>query len=313
MKVVRIHEYGTSENLVYEKISTPALEDDKLLVKVCAASVNHLDAKKASGDTKKYMPIDLPWIPGHDFAGVVEKVGKNVSGFKKGDEVYGNCNGGSYAEYLVVSPSTVVLKPEKLSFVEAASIPHVAETAWQAIHKHGRLQAGESVLIHGAAGAVGAYAVQFAHLAGAKVYATAGAEDKKYLESLGADVIINYKKEDFTQLVKDIDLVLDLIGGDTQSKSFTVMKNGGRLVSTVGQTTPKEEPAKKQISVIPMIIEQSGEDLQKITDLINEGKMKYDVALLFPLPEAPEAWDVLQRKNPSLPTITRGKIVLGII
>jgi len=310
MKAIRIHDYGSSDKLQYEDIQVPAISDDQILVKVYATSVNHLDMKKASGEAKKTMPILLPWIPGHDFAGVVEKVGKKVSGFKEGDEVYGNSNGGSYAEYLVADSDKVVLKPDSLSFIEASSVPHVGETAWQAIHTHGQLKAGQKILIHGAAGAVGAFAVQFAREAGATIYGTAASEDVELVKSLGADVVIDYKTTDFTEVAKDMDLVLVLVGGDIQEKSYKVLKPGGRLVSTTGPIL-EDLASERKVTGISMVIKQSAKDLQSITDLINAGKIKTDIALVYSLKDAEAGWKALSG-DPSYPHVTHGKIVLEI-
>ncbi|WP_029906884.1 NADP-dependent oxidoreductase [Prevotella sp. 10(H)] len=311
MKAIRIHDYGTFEQLKYEDVPVPEIKDDQILVKVYTTSVNHLDMKKASGEAKDTMPIQLPWIPGHDFAGTVEKTGKKVTGFEVGDKVYGNSDGNSYAEYLAADISKVVLKPESLDFAEASSVPHVGETAWQAIHTHGQLKSGQKVLIHGAAGAVGAFAVQFAKLAGAKIYATASTEDIDLVKSLGAGTVIDYKTTDFTTVAEDIDLVLVLVGGNTQEKSYNVIKQGGRLVSTTGPIL--EDLARDhKVTGVSMVIKQSAKDLQSITDLINEGKIQTDIALTYPLSEAATGWKVLSGKDSSLPHVTHGKIVLEV-
>ena len=311
MKAILINNYGDSSVLEYKDIPALQVSDDKLLVKIYAASVNHLEVKITSGAMKGMMPLTFPWIPGYDFAGVVESVGKNVAGFRKGDKVYGNCQGGSYTEYLLANPATTVLMPEKLSFTEAASIPHVGETAWQGLFTHGNLKAAQRVLIHGAAGAVGAFAVQFAKNIGATVYANSSGEDREYIESLGADIIIDYKTQDFTTIAKDIDLVFDLVGGSTQEKSYQVLKKGGCLVSTVGISTQKEAD-KYGMKAIGMVIKQSGEDLKKISEFIRSGKLKWDVEMVLPLKDAKKGWDILQQRDPSLPKISHGKIVLEV-
>lgn len=311
MKAMRIHDYGSFEQLKHEDIEVPAIQDDQILVKVYATSVNHLDLKKASGVMKERMPLKFPWIPGHDFSGVVEKTGSEVSGVKKGDRVYGNCRGGSYAEYLVANLKTTVKIPDALSFAAASSVPHVAETAWQALYKHGLLQKGQTLLVHGGAGAVGGFAIQFARNTGAKILATAGSEDIDYVKSLGADRVVNYKTEDFTQVFANVDLVLSLVGGDTEEKSYSVLKRGGRLVSTVGLA--HEEVAKsKGITAVAMVIEQLGEDLRKITELIEEGNVKTDIGVRYPLEEAAEAWQVLSGDK-SVKHRGHGKVILEII
>jgi len=201
--------------------------------------------------------------------------------------------------------------PKNLSFVEASSVPHVAETAWQAIHTHGNLQAGQKVLIHGGAGAVGAYAVQFAHQAGAFVYATAAEADLSFARSLKADVVIDFRNEDFTQIAKDVDLVIDLVGGETQARSYKVLKQGGRLVTTVNLQSEYE--AKEHcVIATPMGIKQSGKDLEIITRLINEGKIKTDVASVYLLQEAKDACDNFLGTDITVSNQTHGKIVLEV-
>lgn len=312
MKAVRIHQYGGAEELKYENAPIPTIGDDELLVKVYATSVNHLEIKKAEGVFKGHSDLEFPWIPGYDFSGTIENIGADVSGFEVGDKVYGNCNGGSYAEYVAVSPFTTVKMPENLTFIEAASVPHVAETAWQAVHEHGQLKEGEKVLIHGAAGAVGAYATQFACKTGAIVYASVSAKDKAYVESLGAQVVIDYKTEDFTQIAKDMDLVIDLVGGDTQRKSYSVLKEGGRLVSTTGGIL-EEEAQNHQVTGIAMVIRQSAEDLKAITEMFKKNELKTDVQLTYFLPDAADGWKIMLGTDPNLPALSHGKIVLQVV
>lgn len=261
---------------------------------------------------KEKMPLELPWIPGHDFAGIIVNPGFHSNKFKEGDAVYGNCNGGSFAEYLAVDIDKVVKKPNNLTFVEAASVPHVAETAWQAVFEHGRLRKGQKVLIHGAAGAVGAYAVQFAKKIGAQIYATASTADKEYLYSLGAFEVIDYRKDNFTKKVENMDLVLVLVGGDTQLRSYSVLKEGGRLVSTTGPIL-ESEAKKHKVTGISMVIKQSAEDLKEISDMLAACEIKTDVAITYPLVDAATAWKLLGGEDPAQPGITHGKIVLEVV
>lgn len=313
MKAIRIHNYGLSDELRFENVPDPEIKDNQVAVKVYATSINHLDLLKASGKMKDNMPLELPWIPGHDFAGIIVNPGFHENKFKEGDAVYGNCNGGSFAEYLAVDIDKVAKKPDNLTFVEAASVPHVAETAWQAVFEHGRLRKGQKVLIHGAAGAVGAYAVQFAKKIGAQIYATASTADKEYLYSLGAFEVIDYKAEDFTKKVEDdMDLVLVLVGGDTQHRSYSVLKEGGRLVSTTGPIL-ESEAKKHKVTGIAMVIRQSAEDLKEISDMLIACEIKTDVAITYPLEEAATGWKLLGGEDPALPGITHGKVVLEVV
>lgn len=312
MEAIRIHQYGLSHELKYEEAPVPVIKENQVLVKVYATSINHLDIKKAEGSMRERMPLEFPWIPGHDFAGVIENPGMHDSFFKEGDPVFGNCMGGSFAGYVAVDIDKVVLKPEKLTFVEAASVPHVAETAWQAIFTHGQLKNGQNVLIHGAAGAVGAYAVQFAHKIGAKIFVTASGKDTDFLKSLGAYEVIDYSTRSFWKEVEDIDLVLDLVGGKTQEQSYQVLKEGGRLVSTTGPILEKQAK-KHKVTGIAMVIRQSGEELKEIADMFESEEIKTDVAVVYPLKDAADGWKLMDGEDPSLPRIGHGKIVLEVL
>src|SRR5258707_2491985 len=242
MKAVRLLEYGG--RLVFNDVPTPTIARDEILVKIKSTAVNQLDRVKASGAARQILPMDLPWIPGHEFSGVVEQIGSDVAAWAAGDAVFGaNGTGAAYAEYLAVKAAAIAKKPSNLSFEEAASVPVAAQTAWEGIFTHGHLEKGQTILIHGAAGAVGAYAVQLASHAGATVIATASGDDEAYLNSIGASRVINYRETQFEKVLKEkVDVVFDLIGGDTQKRSFLVLKEGGRLVSAV-QTVSQEEAA----------------------------------------------------------------------
>src|SRR5580692_7746466 len=216
MKVVRVLEYGGQ--LVFDEVPTPTIGRDEVLVQVTSTTVNHVDLVKASGVARQVLPIELPWIPGHEFSGVVDQIAGDVAGYAPGDAVFGATSGvGSYAEYVAVKAAVIARKPSNLSFEEAASVPVAAQTAWHGLFIHGHLEKGQTILIHGGAGAVGAYAVQLASHAGATVIATAGGDDQAYLESMGASRVIDYRKTQFETVLREkVDLVLDLIGGDTQ-------------------------------------------------------------------------------------------------
>ena len=250
MKAIRVHQYGGPEQLRFEDTSAPNPADGQVLVRVQAASVNPIDYKLASGALRQLMPLSFPWVPGGDFAGVVEAVGRGVTTMKRGDAVYGDTPGGSsYAEFVTTGAGMVAPKPGKLNPVEAASVPIAAQTAWQGLFDHGHLERGQTVLIHAAAGGVGTFAVQLAHWKGARVLATASAANADYVRGLGADQVIDYKATRFESVAKNVDLVLDLAGGETQQRSFSVLKPGGRLVSTV-QPPSKEEAARDRKSVV---------------------------------------------------------------
>src|ERR1700721_2713775 len=193
MKAIRLLEYGGQ--LVFNDVPTPTIARDEILVKVGSTAVNHLDLVEASGTARHILPIDLSWIPGHEFSGVVEQIGSDVAAYAPGNAVFGATTGmGAYAEYLAVKAAAIARKPSNLSFKEAASVPVASQTAWQGIFTRGHLEKGQTILIHGAAGAVGAYAVQLASHAGATVIATASAGDEAYVKSMGPSEVICYRK-----------------------------------------------------------------------------------------------------------------------
>ncbi len=227
MKAVRLLEYGGQ--LVFNDVPTPAIARDEILVKIKSTAVNHLDLVKASGTARQILPIDLPWIPGHEFSGVVEQIGSDVAAYAPGDAVFAaNETGGAYAEYLAVKPAAIARKPSNLSFEEAASVPVASQTAWQGLFAHGHLEKGQTILIHGGAGAVGAYAVQLASHAGATVIATASGDDEAYLNSIGASRVLDYREAQFEEILREkVDVVFDLVGGDAQKRSFLVLKVPG--------------------------------------------------------------------------------------
>src|SRR5246500_5535457 len=215
MKAVRLLEYGGQ--LVFDDVPTPTIAREEILVKIKSTAVNHLDLVEASGKARQILPIDLPWIPGHEFSGVVEQIGSDVAAYAPGDAVFGTSGLGAYAEFLAVKPTTIVRKPSNLSFEEAASVPVASQTAWEGIFTHGHLEKGQTILIHGGAGAVGAYAVQLASHAGATVVATASGDDEAYLNSIGASRVIDYREAQFDKVLREkVDVVFNLIRGDTQ-------------------------------------------------------------------------------------------------
>ena len=314
MKAVRLLEYGGP--LVLNDVPTPTIARDEILVKVRSTTVNHLDLVEASGTVRQILPIDLPWIPGHEFSGVVEQVGIDVAAYASGDSVFGT-SGAAYAEYLAAKPAVIATKPSNLSFEQAASVPVAAQTAWQGIFTHGHLEKGQAILIHGGAGAVGAYAVQLAANAGATVIATASGDDVAYLKSIGASRVINYRDEQFEKALRErIDVVFDLVGGDTQRRSFVVLKEGGHLVSA-NQPVSQEETARHHVSGMMMILAPSADGLARIARLLEEGTIRPDVATVYELQDAAEAWkDMAGNMPPSRPGAARrrphGKIVLRV-
>ena len=322
MKAVRLLDYGGE--LVFDDVATLSIASDELLVKIKSTAVNHLDLVKASGKVRQILPINLPWIPGHEFSGVVEQIGSGVAGYAPGNAVFGaNGTGGAYAEYLAVKPALIARKPSNLSFEEAASVPVAAQTAWQGVFTHGHLGKGQTILIHGGAGAVGAYAVQLASNAGATVIATANGDDEAYLKSIGASRVIDYRKEQFEKVLREkVDVVFDLIGGDTQKRSFLVLKEGGHLVSAT-QPVSQEQTAKYRVSGVMMRLAPSGDVLGKIAKLLEEGTIRPDVATVYALQDAAQAWKDIAGNLPGVHGVSprgpgaerrrsHGKIVLRV-
>jgi NADPH:quinone reductase-like Zn-dependent oxidoreductase len=305
MKAVRLLEYGG--RLVFDDVPTPTIARGEILVKVKSTAVNHLDLVKASGAARQILPIDLPWIPGHEVSGVVEQVGSDVAAWAPGDAVFGaNGTGAAYAEYLAVKPATIAKKPANLSFEEAASVPVAAQTAWQGIFTHGHLEKGQTILIHGGAGAVGAYALQLASHAGATVIATASGDDEAYLNSLGASRVIDYRKAHFeTVLQEKVDVVFDLVGGDTQKRSFLVLKEGGHLISAT-QPVSQEEAAKHRVSGAMMRLAPSADVLGRLAQLLEEGTLRPDIASVYALQDAAQAWKDIAGNLPEVHGVSPG-------
>src|SRR5215468_9950581 len=246
MKAARVLRFGPPDVITNDDLPRPQPGAGQLLVRVKAAGVGHWDALIREGKVRLQ---PLPLIPGSELAGTVAAIGADVSGFNLGDEVYGATNeqfSGAYAEYALASARRIAPKPKTLSFIEAASAPIVTVTAWQMLSEYADVTAGQTLLIHGAAGNVGAYAVQLARQAGVHVVATAASADLDYVRSLGAETVVDYKKERFEELLSGVDVVLDTVGGETQQRSLRVLKPGGILVSVV---SPIPETAQKHYGV----------------------------------------------------------------
>src|SRR6476660_8948848 len=243
MKAVVIHEYGGPEVLKYEDIPRPEPKEDQLLIRVIAAGVNPVDGMIRSGMFAKEGNRAFPIILGGDVAGVVEKVGSKITKFKAGDPVFAYVsldNSGGYAQYALVKEGEAAPKPKSLTYVEAAGVPIVALTAWQALIDSAKLSAGQTVLIHGGSGGVGSFAVQIAKAHGAKVIATASTANQDVLKELGANVAIDYTKQKFEDVAKDVDVVLDSVGKDTLARSYGVVRNGGFVATLVSRLDQAE-------------------------------------------------------------------------
>ncbi len=308
MKAVVVHEYGGPEVLKYEDAPRPEPKEDEILVRVIAAGVNPVDGMIRAGMFAKYSKNAFPMVPGYDIAGIVEKTPAKIDEYKTGDAVYayiGLNKGGGYAEYAVATDKEVSPKPESLSFEEAAAVPLVAETAWQALFDVAKLSAGQTVLIHGGSGGVGTFAIQIAKARGAKVIATASTANQDLLKQLGADVAIDYTKQKFEDIVKDVDVVMDTVGEDTLARSYGVVKKGGFIVSLVARPD-RAELEKHGIRGAPMSVAPNSDELAEITKLIDAKKVKVIVSQAFPLSDAVKAQEQAATGH------TRGKIVLKV-
>jgi NADPH:quinone reductase-like Zn-dependent oxidoreductase len=307
MKAVRVHRFGPPDVIVVEEIPQPTPREGEVLVRVMAAGVGPWDAWIREGKSKVNPPP--PLTLGSDVAGVVEAVGAGVSAFKAGDHVYGVTNKqfcGGYAEYAIASAGMIARKPEALSFVQAASAPVVAVTAWQMLFDYAPATAGQTVLIHGAAGSVGAYAVQLARSAQLKVYATASGKDVEFVKSLGAAWVVDYQSERFEQVLPAVDVVLDTVGGDTKRRSFVVLKDTGMLVSVVSADTT-DAPAGREKQAMFFMVEVTTARLDKLTELFERKKLFPQVGTVLPLADARTAHEMLAGASHA-----RGKIVLQV-
>ena len=308
MKAVVIHEYGGPEVLKYEDVPQPEPKQDQLRIHVIAAGVNPVDGMIRSGMFDKEGPRAFPVILGGDISGVVERVGSNITKFKSGDPVFAYVsldNSGGYAQYAVVTEREAAPKPKSLTYVEAAAVPIVALTAWQALIDTAKLKAGQTVLIHGGSGGVGSFAIQIAKAHGAKVIATASTANQELLKQLGADVAIDYTKQNFENVAKDVDVVLDSIGKDTLARSYGVVKKGGIIVSLVARPDPAELE-KHGIRGEALSVDPNSDELSEIGKLIDEKKINVIVSQTFPLSEARKAQEQVATGH------TRGKIVLKV-
>jgi NADPH:quinone reductase-like Zn-dependent oxidoreductase len=293
MKAARIHAYGASSEIRIEDAPIPALQPDEVLIRVVATSVNPVDWKIRKGFLKTFIPYEMPLIMGWDVSGIVEKTGTAVTRFKPGDAVYSRPDikrNGAYAEYIAVREAEVAVKPATVSHVEAASLPLVSITAWEALFTTAGLSKGQRVLIHAGAGGVGSIAVQLARAKGAHVTATASAGKAALVHSLGADEVIDYHAQDFSTVARDMDVVFDTIGGEVQDKSWGVLKTGGMLVSITAQ--PSEDRAKAEGKRAGHVfIGPNAAILKDLGEMVDLGQVRPLIAAEFGLNDTAKAQD----------------------
>lgn len=309
MKAIRIHGRGGPDHLVYEDVPQPHPGPGEVLVRVSATGVfvNELRWNETY-ETKEGSKRVLP-IPGRDLSGVVVEVGPGVTALTEGAQVYAMLDysrDGADADYTLALPGELAPKPRTLDAVQAAAVPLSALTAWQGFFEHASLVAGQTVLIHGGAGGVGVFAVQLARWAGAHVIATASARNRDFLRELGADEFIDYTTTRFEDVVHDVDLVFDLVGGDTLQRSWQVIKPGGTLVSVVSPPPPADVAKGHDVRFAWFVVEPNREQLIQVGELIDAGKLRPIIDAVFPLSQARQAYEQGMKGH------TRGKVVLRV-
>jgi NADPH:quinone reductase-like Zn-dependent oxidoreductase len=308
MKAIRLHGRGGPEHLVYEDVPTPQPGPGEVLVRVGATAI--IATELAWDETYQTVTGDLRHfpIPGHDLSGVVAALGDGVTAPAIGAAVYALTafgGDGAEAEYAIALPGELAARPRTLDDTQAAAVPLAALTAWQALFTHGGLASGQTVLIHGAAGGVGTYAVQLARWAGARVIATASARHGDFLRELGVDQVIDYTATRFEDVVSNVDLVFDTVGGETLERSWRVVRPGGALVSVVSPL-PADQSSRDGVRFVYFIVEPNGQQLGEIGDMIDAGAIRPIVDQVFPLAEARRAFEAGAKSHGP------GKIVLRV-
>jgi len=309
MLAVRMHGYGGPEVLRFEEAPRPRPGVGEILIRIHAVGVNPIDWKIREGYLKQVIDYALPLIPGWDFSGVVEKTGPGAERFEEGDEVFGKADillDGACAEYMVMKESEAAFKPKSIDHAHAAAIPIAALTAWQSLFDAGQLENNQTVLIHAAAGGVGHFAVQLAKWCGARVIGTASRHNQEFLRDLGVDEPIDYGSTRFEEVVRDVDMVLDTIGRDTQNRSWQVLKKGGIMVSIV---SPPSQQEAETYGVRQAFVrgQSNAAQLAEIANLVDTGELMPVVETVLPLSEARHAQELSQAGH------TRGKIVLLVV
>ena len=313
MRAIAIQEFGGRDKLQLMDLPIPGIGPHDVLIRIKAAGVNPVDWKIREGFLREVLPHEFPIILGWDMAGVVEKVGPEVTNYQSGDEVYAYSrlpvvHYGTYAEYIALPADIVAKKPENLSFEQAASIPLTALTAYQSLFDAGRLQSGQTVLIHAAAGGVGGFAVQLAKHRGATVIGTARSGNHDYLRELGADRVLDYSTQDFRQVIREwyplgIDLVFDCVGGEVLDQSVELLNPTGCLVTIV---EPERAKTMKEqgLNIHFVFVAPNAQQLEELTKMVDQGQLHTHVARTFPLEEAVQAHEMIESHH------VRGKLVL---
>jgi NADPH:quinone reductase-like Zn-dependent oxidoreductase len=332
VKAFVVEQYGKSKPLRAADLPKPEIEADEVLVRVCAASVNVLDAKIRAGEFKLLLPYKTPFVLGHDVAGVVERVGTDVRHFKQGDEVYARADDlriGTFAEFIAIKESSLAFKPANLTMEEAASLPLVALTAWQALVEMGKVKQGQKVFIQAGSGGVGTVAIQLAKHLGATVATTTGTNNVAWVKELGADYVIDYRQEDFERALQNYDVVLNSQDEETLQKSLRVLKPGGKLISISGPPDPefaqdikapwlvkqvvralswgiRRNAKKRRIAYSFLFMKPNGHQLIEIARLVESGALRPVVDKIFPFSATNEAVSYVEHGR------AKGKVVIKI-
>lgn len=332
MRAFILDKYEKKGALRLGEMPEPTLLGDDVLVEIHAAGLNLLDSKLRNGEFKLILPYRPPFILGHDVAGRVVRIGSNVRRFKPGDEVYARARDGrigTFAEFIAVNEADLALKPKNLTMEEAASIPLVGLTAWQVLVERAGLQQGQKVLIHAGSGGVGTFAIQLAKHLGATVATTASAANTELVKSLGADVVIDYKTQDFEKILSGYDVVLNSLDSDTLQKSLTVLKPGGKLISISGPPDPdfareqglswvlrqvsrllsfsiRSKAKRRRVSYSFLLMRANGEQLRQITSLIEAGIIRPVMDRVFPFEATNEAMAYIETGR------SKGKVVVKL-
>jgi len=309
MKAIRVHARGGPEQLVFENAPEPEARAGDVLVRVFATGITPTELRWDETYEHADGTPRIPSIPGHEVSGVVERVAPDVDDFRPGDAVYGLADfprDGAAAEFVAVRAANLARKPQSIGHTEAASLPLAALTAWQALFEHGGLVAGQSVLIHAGAGGVGSLAVQLARWRGLRIFATASSRDLNFVRSLGADTVIDYHAERFEETARDVDMVFDTVGGETQERSLRMLRKGGVLVSVVSRIPPGVAE-QHGVRAVYFIVEGNRAQLEQIASLVDEGDVKPILAQVFPLASARDAFEFGASSH------APGKIVLEVV
>ncbi len=332
MRAFIIDRYGSADRVRFSEVPYPRMREDDVLIQIHAAGVNPLDSKTRDGEFKLLLPYRLPLVLGNELAGVVYRVGSRVGRFKPGDEVYARPDKnriGTFAEFITVREDDLAIKPKNLTMEEAASIPLVGLTAWQALIEMGKLKKGQKVLIHAGSGGVGTFAIQLAKHVGAIVATTTSAANIELVKRLGADIVIDYKKDRFEEVLRDCDLVLNSLDGETLKKSLLVLKPGGKLISISGPPDPdfarsiglsrilefvmrllsfriRRQAKRHQVNYSFLFMRASGDQLQQISSLIETGAVRPVLDQIFPFESTKEAMAYVETGR------AKGKVVVSV-